>query len=287
MSNISIVLPTFEQHSLLERHLPLLLSQREVDYDIVVVDMNSRDNTPMLLDRLTAESPQLRVVHSPHSARDISQERLALLLGIKAAMSPRILVMQADVEVPDELWLSRIDALWQDSYTMLLVSTELLNDGKRLAMHSVAHERWRQRLYLKQAAHEGIYRAGWNLVCFRREQYLAQHLSATLLSLKTGALDIFVAHTASSATTLVVGPGKADPLPRRHCNYNRSIWRQRRLFDVETRRHLTNISRRRTSYIKYVLLGILRGSLLYMAADVWDAVRWSMTPRSTFVKKHY
>ncbi|MDE5561777.1 MAG: glycosyltransferase, partial [Bacteroidaceae bacterium] len=89
---ISLLIITHEEEEILSRHLPALLSQQDAMYEVVVVDMNSKDNTVELLTALEEQYPHLRHLSLPYSARDISHERLALHLGLRAAISSRVLI---------------------------------------------------------------------------------------------------------------------------------------------------------------------------------------------------
>ena len=96
----SIIIIAHEQSEALSANLPALLSQQGTEFEVVVVDMNSEDDT---IDRLKAMAechPQLHYLSLPTSARDISRERLALHLGMRAAIYPNVLVMNATSVVP-------------------------------------------------------------------------------------------------------------------------------------------------------------------------------------------
>ncbi len=66
---VSVVIPTYNAGPDLDRCLDSLFAQtlKPDEFEIIVVDDGSTDDTPGRLDRLAEAHPNLRVVHSPHS----------------------------------------------------------------------------------------------------------------------------------------------------------------------------------------------------------------------------
>lgn len=68
----SLLIIAHEAHDTLSLHLPALLQQQGTDYEVVVVDMNSEDNTIELLNSLEEQYPLLKHLSLPLTARNIS-----------------------------------------------------------------------------------------------------------------------------------------------------------------------------------------------------------------------
>lgn len=92
---VSIIIPTYNEEELLPRLLASIKSQRFSDYEIVVADARSTDNT-----RKIAEKWGARVVEGgmPGPGRN---------LGAAAAKGEILLFLDADVLLPGVDWLSR------------------------------------------------------------------------------------------------------------------------------------------------------------------------------------
>ena len=81
---ISLLIIAHEEHDKLSLHLPALFDQQGTEFEVVVVDMNSEDETIDLLKSLQETHPQLHYLSMPTRARDISREQLALhLVGME------------------------------------------------------------------------------------------------------------------------------------------------------------------------------------------------------------
>lgn len=84
---ISIVMTVHDQAELLEQNLPAFLTLNyEGQYEVIVVDDMSTDETPDVLKRIKAEYPRLYSTFLPSSVIvNPSRKRLALSVGAKAA----------------------------------------------------------------------------------------------------------------------------------------------------------------------------------------------------------
>ena len=101
---MSVIIATSDCEHLLEKHLPLILQQEYPDFEVIVVDDNSKDDTRELVGRLSEQYPNLYGTFTSDSIRYISHKKLALMLGIKAAKGEIIAFIDDDA-YPDAHWL--------------------------------------------------------------------------------------------------------------------------------------------------------------------------------------
>lgn len=87
LPSISIVIAVHDQAEALEQNLPAFLTlPYEGQYEVIVVDNMSTDDTPHVLKRMKAEFPKLYSTFLPSSVIvNPSRKRLALSVGAKAA----------------------------------------------------------------------------------------------------------------------------------------------------------------------------------------------------------
>lgn len=117
---MSVVITAADQEALLERHLPHILEQDYPDYEVIVVDDNSMDDTKDLLERLTQRYPQLYMTHTSDSIRYISHKKLALTLGIKAAKKEWVVFIEPDCYPTSNQWLSHLATRCTDDVDVVL-----------------------------------------------------------------------------------------------------------------------------------------------------------------------
>jgi glycosyltransferase involved in cell wall biosynthesis len=105
---LSVVIATADQEEMLAKHLPRILEQDYPDFEVIVVDDNSKDDTQALLERLAQQYPHLYVTHTSDSIRYISHKKLALTLGIKAAKKEWVVFTEANCYPTSQQWLARM-----------------------------------------------------------------------------------------------------------------------------------------------------------------------------------
>lgn len=282
---ISLLIIAHEQQDTLARHLPTLLAMQGTEFEVVVVDMNSEDGTIDLLDSMEELHPNFHHLSLPTSARDISRERLALHLGMRATNSSKVLVIPPGIEVPNENWLAEIESRWRPDCRIMLIPTKRMRSKGLGDYFTAGHEAWRNAMDYRLATGHSVFRAGTFILGLDKEIFLTYNSPAHHLALKTGTLDIFVSHASTLYNTIVIG--EDELFPTDDSINNSRAWKQRRLFDVETRRHLTCKFKRHFTYLIHFLCTLHKGSVPYAIMDLYDYMRWCFTSKKTFIKKHY
>ena len=101
---ISILLCARNEAANLRRHLPAILAQQyEGDWELLVVDDASEDESPVLLREWQQTHPRLRVLRVPEKKQPGKKQALAL--GIAAARYDCLLVTDADCCPSSPYWL--------------------------------------------------------------------------------------------------------------------------------------------------------------------------------------
>lgn len=97
---ISVIMAVQDRAQELEQNLPIFLTQQgEVEYEVIVVNDSSTDDTANVLKRMKAEYPHLYTTFLPFSKVPYpSRLRLALTIGAKAAHGDWIVL--ADITRP-------------------------------------------------------------------------------------------------------------------------------------------------------------------------------------------
>ncbi len=117
---ISVIIATVDCEELLAKHLPLILEQEYPDFEVIVVDDNSKDDTKDLLQRLSERYSNLYSTFTSDSIRYISHKKLALMLGIKAAKKEWVVFTEPDCYPTSRQWLASLASHFSDSTDVVL-----------------------------------------------------------------------------------------------------------------------------------------------------------------------
>ena len=102
---LSLIICARNEAENLAARLPAILTQAYPDFELILVDHASTDDTLQLLNRLALEHPHLRIIH----CEDPSPGKKApLSLGIHAARHEWIVLTDADCQVASPHWLRHI-----------------------------------------------------------------------------------------------------------------------------------------------------------------------------------
>jgi len=103
---VSIIICARNEASNLEKNLPLILEQDYPEFEVIVVNDRSEDETETLLKLLATKYPHLHVSEVRNDPKFTHGKKLALTLGIKAAKSEWLLMTDADCTPAGKNWLS-------------------------------------------------------------------------------------------------------------------------------------------------------------------------------------
>lgn len=103
---VSIIICAKNEQENLERNLPLVLNQDYPNYQVVVVNDCSEDNTEMVLAQFKESHSHLYYTTIPVDKKFFHGKKLALTIGIKAAKHEHLLFTDADCFPSSPQWLS-------------------------------------------------------------------------------------------------------------------------------------------------------------------------------------
>lgn len=92
MTEVSVVMPTFDRCGLLRDAVASVAAQHGVDWELIIVDDGSSDGTPELLAALAAGDHRIRPLRIAHSGLPA----VARNAGIAAAVAPHIAFLDSD-----------------------------------------------------------------------------------------------------------------------------------------------------------------------------------------------
>lgn len=214
---ISIIVPCFNAARALETSIPQMLQQDYPDFQIILVNENSEDDTADVIKRLAQSDPRVRHTYVPDTSRSIEPRKLALTLGIKAARSEWVVIAEPDAQPVSRSWLRTLATRCTEAVdavlSLCLVRTN--DDEPRSALRRASYECLAEQLRLAAAVRLGN-SVGWMPanVCMRKNWFLANDGFTDSLTLPFGEETLLLAaHATRERTAVCLDRAAALTLP--------------------------------------------------------------------------
>lgn len=185
----------------LEKHIPIWLEQDHPDFELLLIDDASTDETAAVIDRFSELDPRISPVYVKANERFHNSKKYALTLGIKKAKHTRLIFTDADCIPASNAWLSELSKYFSsEKHLVLGYGKHQKRAGLLNAM--IRYETFITGLqYLAYAhagkAYMGVGRnLGYTKILFEKHKGFASHIQ-----LQSGDDDLFVNEAATSENT--------------------------------------------------------------------------------------
>ena len=237
---VSVVVCAHNEHTNLQDYLSLLLNQDYPCYEVIVVDDSSEDGSDLLLERWSRQYSHLYHTFVPQGARVLSNKKLALTIGIKAANHDYILLTDADCCPESKYWIREMMTGFAQEQTEVVLGFSPYFEKKGLLNRLIGYDTLFNGLqYMGMARAGKPYMGVGRNLAYKRETFFSTGGFKGLLSNRAGDDDLFVNRIATRTNTTVV------------CNRDSLMWSVPkttwREWFYQKRRHLSVSPQYRTS----------------------------------------
>jgi glycosyltransferase involved in cell wall biosynthesis len=117
---ISVIVCAKNEEENVIKYIPLLLEQNYPDFEIVLIDDASRDNTLDVFEEFEKQNTNVRLVKVKNNEAFWGNKKYALTLGIKAATKEHLLFTDADCYPTSKDWITSMSAQFTNEKTIIL-----------------------------------------------------------------------------------------------------------------------------------------------------------------------
>ncbi|NJM25777.1 MAG: glycosyltransferase [Bacteroidia bacterium] len=117
---VSLVVCAHDEEQNLRALIPLLRQQRHPEFELIIVNDRSNDNTFDLLREAAAEDARIKVVTIDRIPDHLDPKKYAVTLGIRTARYERIVLTDADCRPASTQWLQHMTAGLHDGKQIVL-----------------------------------------------------------------------------------------------------------------------------------------------------------------------
>lgn len=200
---VSIVICARNEAENLENNLPLVCEQEYPNFEVIVVNDCSEDETENVLKRLCTKYSNLRYTYIKEDEKFRHGKKLALTVGIKSAKNEWLLMTDADCIPAGNLWLAGMAQHFDTKssivlgYGGILPGKGFLNQLIRFDTAFIAMQ------YLSFAMFGKPYMGVGRNMAYRKSLFFKNKGFASHAQLLSGDDDLFVNETANQENTTV------------------------------------------------------------------------------------
>ena len=203
---VSILVCAHDEEENLRELLPQLLSQEYNEFEVIVINDRSNDNTFDYLGELCRSDSRVRMVNVEHVPGHVNSKKYSLTLGIKAAKYEWLLLTDADCRPTGSHWISSMSTAFQENTKFVLGVSPYLKSAGFLNLfirfESILTALQYSAFALMRTPYMGV---GRNLA-YRKSFFLAEKGFNQFMNVTGGDDDLFVnQHATSGNTSIILG----------------------------------------------------------------------------------
>ncbi len=257
---VSIIICARNEASNLEKNLPVVLEQDYPDFEVIVINDRSEDETSDILKQLSAKYPRLVISEVRKDPMFTHGKKLALTLGIKASKNEWLLLTDADCKPASKNWLSLMQRNFTKDKDIVLGYGGYIRE-KGLLNRIIRYETaFTAMQYFSLAAAGKPYMGVGRNLAYRKSVFFRNKGFASHSNLYSGDDDLFVNETANSSNVAV------------EINPESFTWSEaEKTFEswfLQKKRHLTT-GPRYSSKTKYRLIAENVSRILFLASFIF------------------
>jgi biofilm PGA synthesis N-glycosyltransferase PgaC len=201
---ISVIISARNESKNLQENLPSILEQDYPDFEVVVVNDCSGDDSDDVLDALKATYPQLKIVTITEHARFKTGKKFALTLGIKAAKNEHLLFTDADCKPASVNWITRMTARFTNTETQIVLGYSPYYKTGNFLNSLIRFETLKTAInYLSAALNGDPYMGIGRNLAYTKTLFFSNKGFAAHMHVISGDDDLFVNQNATATNTTI------------------------------------------------------------------------------------
>ncbi|KAF2514207.1 glycosyltransferase [Flavobacterium foetidum] len=201
---VSVIVCAKNEEENVKKYVPLLAEQDYPDFEIVLIDDASRDETLEIFEEFETKYPNIRLVKVENNEAFWGNKKYALTLGIKAAKKEFLLFTDADCYPASKDWITAMTSQFTNEKTIVLgyggyekVERSFLNKIIRFetVLTAVQYFSWAK----SGLPYMGV---GRNLA-YKKEEFFNVNGFINHIQVRSGDDDLFVNEAANKSNTTI------------------------------------------------------------------------------------
>lgn len=199
---VSVIVCAKNKAEKVKQYIPLLAAQDYPDYEIILIDDSSSDDTLDIFEEFEKQYSNIKLVKVANNEAFWANKKYALTLGIKAATKEYLLFTDADCYPASDTWITQMTAHFTLKKTIVLgyssyekVKNSLFNKLIRFDAMFTATQ------YFAWAKSGRPYTGEGQNLAYKREEFFKVNGFINHINIRTGEDALFINEAASKKNT--------------------------------------------------------------------------------------
>ena len=225
---ITVIICARNENENLKKNLPLVLNQKYNEFEVVVVNDRSWDNSIEILNNFKNQYSNLKIVDIPDNKTDNFGKKLAITIGIKAAKNNCLLFTDADCKPLSEYWIKEMSRGFENEKKIVIgvgiyekekgfLNKIIRFDTVQIAINSMGYAK-------AKLAYMGV---GRNLA-YDQDIYFLNNGFKSHYHVESGDDDLFVNQSSNQTNTQVVFNSKSMTISNPKKEFKKWVFQKKR-----------------------------------------------------------
>lgn len=260
LPSVSVVLVAHNEADALKKSLPYLLEQDYPNFEVVVVDYTSTDDTRFVLRVCSENYPNLKPVIFSRDVNMFQGKKYPLSIGIKSASKDVILLTEPNCLPSGFNWIREMMTGYAHGADIILGYSQVKPQKSLLNALERYDNVTGSARFLGRALYSVPFTGSGRNLSFGRDFFFAKGAFINQYSFPEGADDLFINRNATKKNTAVVLRNGAETIRESHPTMH--SWRLERQDRMAARRHYSMAQKINLAF--YPLM-----QMLFLASLLW------------------
>lgn len=201
---VSVIITAKNELKNLQQFLPFVLSQNYPEFEVVVVNDGSWDETTSYIEELMKTESRLKLVDLKLEEKYLRGKKFALTLGIKATQYEWLLLTDSNCKPITENWISEMSTGMRDDKEIVIGYTRPKRSNSLINIFMRWETFYNALQFFSYALSGNPYTADGRNLAYRKSLFFKVKGFASHQHILTGTDELFVNETANNSNVAVV-----------------------------------------------------------------------------------
>ncbi|TVZ55335.1 cellulose synthase/poly-beta-1,6-N-acetylglucosamine synthase-like glycosyltransferase [Lutibacter sp. Hel_I_33_5] len=201
---ISVIICAKNEAQNLQKYLPSVINQKYNDFEIVLINDASSDDTLEVMENFEKKNNNIKIVDVKNIEAFWGNKKYALTLGIKAAKNEHLLFTDADCLISSDNWISEMSTRFNEEKTIILGYGKYAKTKRSLVNLLVRYETLLTAIqYFSYAKLGSPYMGVGRNLAYTKSDFFKTKGFISHLHIRSGDDDLFIQDAASNTNTTI------------------------------------------------------------------------------------